>query len=174
MEFFKNVSDELANAFVGHYPNVEYECQQSHGLSFRADSGSESESDSEPTQDLQTPWDLSNVPFTDPNVVVMVDDWTAEPQTKVRFVDEVQANNLLLPFFYITGQTRVTDIHCEIRDENIIISWVQSKYDDLLASAGLNQRYFWYMSEEQARIEKPDTCRHRYYTYFQELMTLQN
>eukprot|EP00917_Polyrhabdina_sp_WS-2016_P002907 GHVP01006353.1.p1 GENE.GHVP01006353.1~~GHVP01006353.1.p1 ORF type:complete len:127 (-),score=22.86 GHVP01006353.1:123-479(-) len=118
MEFFKNVSDELANAFVGHYPNVENECQQSHALSFRANS------DSEPTDDFQEIWDSSNVLLSTPKAVVTMNNWTAVPPTK---------NPL---------------------------------------PVGDNKRYFWYMSEEDAKIERP--IRYTYWEYFQELITLQN
>eukprot|EP00917_Polyrhabdina_sp_WS-2016_P002887 GHVP01006322.1.p1 GENE.GHVP01006322.1~~GHVP01006322.1.p1 ORF type:complete len:177 (-),score=29.33 GHVP01006322.1:123-629(-) len=168
MEFFKNVSDELANAFVGHYPNVENECQQSHALSFRANS------DSEPTDDFQEIWDSSNVLLSTPKAVVTMNNWTAVPPTKVIFPNDIETTVLQAQLNCITKNKDIkANIHCEIRDGTIIISWERSEIQlQNPLPVGDNKRYFWYMSEEDAKIERP--IRYTYWEYFQELITLQN
>eukprot|EP00917_Polyrhabdina_sp_WS-2016_P023884 GHVP01051666.1.p1 GENE.GHVP01051666.1~~GHVP01051666.1.p1 ORF type:complete len:180 (+),score=25.91 GHVP01051666.1:27-542(+) len=153
MEFFKNVSDELANAFVGHHPNVENECQQSHGLSFRTDSGSES--DGEPTGDFQPSWYSSSlqVSLSTPKVVVIRHNWAAKPLKTVRFGSEAETTDIQKILERITQNYDVkANLYCEIRDDKIIISWEKSN-----SQIGVNplpvgdkKRYFWFMSKQQA------------------------
>eukprot|EP00917_Polyrhabdina_sp_WS-2016_P002888 GHVP01006323.1.p1 GENE.GHVP01006323.1~~GHVP01006323.1.p1 ORF type:complete len:180 (-),score=31.67 GHVP01006323.1:177-692(-) len=170
MEFFKNVSDELANAFVGHHPNVENECQQLHALSFRTDGHTESQTESQTLDDyLQESWPSSDVPLLTPEVVVTVENWAFQPPSKIILTNDGLG---LLTQALINRRTENHDLkanmHCEIKDGKIILSWETSDNEEMVnpLPVGDNKRYFWYMSQDQAMPEEGQ--------FFNMLMCLQS
>eukprot|EP00917_Polyrhabdina_sp_WS-2016_P002894 GHVP01006335.1.p2 GENE.GHVP01006335.1~~GHVP01006335.1.p2 ORF type:complete len:104 (-),score=13.12 GHVP01006335.1:260-571(-) len=103
-----------------------------------------------------------------------MNNWTAVPPTKVIFPNDIETTVLQAQLNCITKNKDIkANIHCEIRDGKIIISWESSLIQNINPlPVGDNKRYFWYMHEEQAMFEKFSLL--SYWAYFHSFMLLQD